>query len=99
MAKLIVPQSDIEKMVEPLLAEIASVAYMTEEGLRGQSSDGSLAATTAENEMLRHTVARMGWMADVLLHRLESINCMREGNAASWLLPPTCTKAMESTNV
>lgn len=76
-----------DRAIENLLGEIASMAYCTEKQLRCTPAD--IPETYEhEAEMLRGVVARLGWIADMALKRLGSINCIHEGDAAAWLLPP-----------
>ena len=88
MADLII-SPEAEKALEPLLAEIASIAYMTEQGLRNTCRSDAL---ESEFSLLRDTVARLGWIADIGLRRLGSLNCMHEGKADEWLLPTSCVE-------
>ena len=87
--------------IEALLAEIASTAYFTERRLRNLPADLHVDATSYEMQIddLRLVVARLGWMADVALQRLDSINTMRNGHAEQWLLPPSCITALLGNEV
>ena len=81
--------------LEALLAEIASTAFLTEEMLQESIWDRPEAAVSM-CRVLRKTIARMGWMADIGLHRLDSINCMRDGDAAQWMMPPYAVDALNA---
>jgi len=76
--------------IESLLGEIASMAYCTDKHLSNHPADVN-DAYQYEADMLRDVVARMGWIADMALKRLDSINCIHGGDAAAWLLPARCT--------
>lgn len=78
--------------IEGLLAEIASVAYLTDRG--PQARVGEVEALEHENTALRSVISRMGWLADIALHRLGSDNCLRQGKANAWLLPCTVSDAL-----
>lgn len=80
--------------LEALLAEIAATAYLTEELLKSSNHDAGFDTCTHMLHVLRHTVRRLGWMADMGLKRIDSINCMHDGDAASWLLSPMAKEAL-----
>lgn len=82
-----------DRAIEALLAEIASTAYFTE-ARAATASAPEPEEMTFELARLRDTIARMGWMADVALKRLDSENCMYEGDAAAWLLPAGCFEVL-----
>ena len=93
MAPKTVNQPVCDTAIEQLLAEIASVAYLT-----GDRPCKVIGSSTEELEReigaLFDIVARLGWMADIALHRLDSDNCLRQGEAALWLLPPAVTNTL-----
>ncbi|MGI4776613.1 MAG: hypothetical protein ACRYGA_00615 [Janthinobacterium lividum] len=77
-----------DEAIEHLLGEIASTANFTEMRLRNTPGD-CVELYEYEVDLLRQTVARMGWMADIALRRLGSIGSMvHSGNAEDWLLSP-----------
>ncbi|RYG57334.1 MAG: hypothetical protein EON56_02680 [Alphaproteobacteria bacterium] len=82
------------RAIEALLGEITSAAYFTE------SLHAKLDVTEGDKDdeihALRQVVARMGWMADMALHRLGSHNCLREGRAQDWLLTPVTLDAFRA---
>lgn len=80
---------------EALLSEIASTAFLAEEMLQESIWD-SPEASACMSRMLRQTIARMGWMADIGLHRLGSSNCMHGGDAVQWMMPPYAIKKLGS---
>jgi hypothetical protein len=82
-----------DRAVENLLAEIASTAYLTEQRLRNTPGDIP-ELYEHEVELLRNTVARLGWMADLALKRLGSLNTMRDGDAAAWMLTPLAVELL-----
>ncbi|UST54919.1 hypothetical protein NF681_06945 [Comamonadaceae bacterium OTU4NAUVB1] len=85
--------SSADPAIESLLSEIAALAHRTDHRLRLlPCGDGEIDAI--EVDTLRDVVMRMGWMADVALQRLDSINTMRNGHAEQWLLPPSCITAL-----
>jgi hypothetical protein len=85
--------------IEALLAEIASTAYLTERLQSDLPLDLPFDATNHQTQIdnLRLVVARLGWMADIALQRLGSMNTMRNGDAAQWLLPAVCVDALMVT--
>lgn len=80
-------QTTPDGAIEHLLAEIASTAYFTERRLRSTPGD-STELFEFEADLLRNTMARLGWLADMALQRLGSVNCLQDGRAESWLLAP-----------
>ena len=77
-----------DEAIEHLLGEIANTAYVTELRLRNTPGDAK-ELYEYEVDLLRQTVARMGWMADIALQRLDStINMVHRGSAEDWLLSP-----------
>lgn len=81
-----------DAFIEGVLSEIASGAYLTERG--PQSSVGDVEALEYENNVLRGLIAKMGWMADLALRRLDSANCIHNGEAEAWLLPRAVYEAL-----
>lgn len=93
MAIKTVNQTVPDTAIEQLLSEIASVAYVT-----GDRPCKVIGSSTEELEReidaLFDIVARLGWMADIALRRLDSDNCLRQGEAEAWLLPPSVKNAI-----
>lgn len=85
--------SSNDPAIEALLSQIASTAYLTDRRLR-LVPVGDARIDEMEIDALRDVVMRMGWMADIALQRLGSINTMHNGHAEQWLLPPSCVTAL-----
>lgn len=81
-------QTPSNQIAEQLLSQIVITAYDTEQRLRETPLD-IVELHEYEIEQLRQTIARLGWMADVALKRMGSMECLQRGDAAAWLLPPT----------
>ncbi|MGI4778016.1 MAG: hypothetical protein ACRYGA_07835 [Janthinobacterium lividum] len=81
-------------VVESLLGEITTDAYFTETlFFRIESPEEN---KDDEIHALRQVIARMGWKADLALHQMNSVNCMREGRAEVWLLDRCSFRALDA---
>jgi hypothetical protein len=86
-------QTPADRIVEQLLGQITMTAYSTEQRLRETPGDVP-EIYESEIELLRHTVARLGWMADLALKSMGSNDCLLCGDATAWLLAPSTVEAL-----
>ncbi|RZI75179.1 MAG: hypothetical protein EOP13_06290 [Pseudomonas sp.] len=82
-----VSQATSDDAIEALFEEIANTAYLTEERLKVTPTDDS-ELQAHELDVLRRIVRRLGWIADMGLHRVGSNRTIHEGDAVAWLLSP-----------
>ena len=82
-----VPQPTSDDAIEALFEEIANTAYLTEQRLKVTPTDDSQ-LQAHKLDVLRRVVRRLGWIADMGLHRVGSNRTIHEGDAVAWLLSP-----------
>ncbi|MGF6526035.1 hypothetical protein [Variovorax sp. PvP013] len=80
-------QTAPDDAIEALFEEIANTAYLTEERLKVTPTDDA-ELQAHELDVLRRVVRRLGWIADMGLHRVGSNRTIYEGDAVAWLLSP-----------
>lgn len=80
--------------VEGLLGQIAQIAHSTEQMLRNTDATGSYEEAVLESTMLRETVARLGWLSDLALTKINSVHRIHDGNAVPWMTWPITSEAI-----